>query len=141
MKHRVTLIDGATGWGTCSICGDVYLALRPAKLRKSGEVWVCKETLNKNPAKAKPKRKPKSIGEKCDDLWSLLVRERSGYKCLLAGFEKECGGHLHPHHLIGRTEISTRWVLENGVCLCYAHHIPGLTMFFIFAPSPPSKAC
>ena len=124
------LHDGATGWGNCSICGDVYLKLRPAKLRKSSEVWVCPETLKrkvKPKAKKVKKRSPdKILADKCDEQWSLLIRERSGYKCALEGFEKQCGGVMQAHHLIGRTELATRWVPENGVCLCYSHHIKGV---------------
>jgi 5-methylcytosine-specific restriction endonuclease McrA len=126
VKHRVSLHDGATGWGNCSICGDVYLKLRPAKLRKSGEVWVCPETLKRKVKTKAKKPKGTTIRNKCDTEWSLLVRERDGYKCQLEGFEKDCGGAMQAHHLVGRTEESTRWVPENGVCLCYSHHIYGV---------------
>lgn len=76
--------------------------------------------------KRKKRTPQQKITDKCDISWSLLVRQRSGHKCALEGFEKECGGVLQAHHLIGRTDITMRWEPLNGVCLCFVHHIHGV---------------
>ena len=54
----------------------------------------------------------------CDDLWSKAVHERAGGKCEFCGSEKR----LQSHHVIPRTNYATRYLLENGVRLCYKHH-------------------
>ena len=59
--------------------------------------------------------------KKLDKLWSLKVKERAKFKCeyCLAGEDKI----LNSCHIIGRRNRSTRWDLENGMCLCYSHHM------------------
>jgi len=80
----------------------------------------------------KPKKKRKSPNEKktlrkhCDDLWSLIIRERDG--CCRAGelLGETCGGPLNAHHIEGRY-LNVRWDLENGIALCSKHHTMGRT--------------
>lgn len=59
--------------------------------------------------------------KKCaDHLWSLKVLERDG-KCQFP----QCNVHanvLHPHHIFGRGNLSTRWNPKNGCVLCFTHH-------------------
>jgi 5-methylcytosine-specific restriction endonuclease McrA len=53
-----------------------------------------------------------------DVLWSMAVKARDK-KC------QRCGstGSLSAHHVFGRRHNATRWVLDNGITLCYPCHI------------------
>lgn len=70
-----------------------------------------------------------------DSIWSKLIRLRSGGKCEYCLEEKReykggPGIWLEAAHIIGRTNRSTRWLLENGKALCsgchagYDQHLP-----------------
>ena len=61
----------------------------------------------------------KGIDKKLDDAWSLLVKLRAGNKCEYCGKET----HLNSHHIYSRSKRSTRWDVNNGICLCVAHHV------------------
>jgi len=57
---------------------------------------------------------------KNDKLWSELVKIRAKYKCEICG---KGGVALNSHHWhTGRHNKHTRWMLENGVCLCVGCH-------------------
>ena len=56
--------------------------------------------------------------DKCDILWSNLVRARDG-KCAYCG-KKE---YLAAHHIFGRSNSATRFLLANGITLCPSHHV------------------
>lgn len=60
----------------------------------------------------------KKIDKKLDDNWSEAVKLRAGNRC------EVCGGKylISPHHIFGRTSRSTRWDLDNGICLCVNCH-------------------
>ena len=72
-----------------------------------------------------------------DSLWSKVVKAMAGHRC------EKCGNPntLNSHHVFGRVARSTRWVVENGVCLCAkchkfssifsAHETPALFHIFI----------
>ncbi len=63
-------------------------------------------------------KKLKGIDGKLDEAWSLLVKLRAGLKCEYCGTTK----NLNSHHVYSRSKRSTRWLPENGVCLCVSHH-------------------
>ena len=71
--------------------------------------------------KAKKKRKiknpRKSLIKSADFYWGRVVRGRDKNKCCFCG---EPGNQ--PHHINRRGRFSTRWVVLNGVTLCYRHH-------------------
>ena len=76
----------------------------------------------KKPMKSKP---PKD--RPLDEAWSLIIRGRVGNKCELCG---ETNKRLHAHHWVGRRYKATRWLLDNGICLCHQchqdiHDLPG----------------
>ena len=53
-----------------------------------------------------------------DAKWSELVKVRAGYLCEHC----LCETTLNSHHIFGRKNYSTRWDLDNGICLCsYCH--------------------
>ena len=64
-----------------------------------------------------PKKK-KSLLKICDELWSKLVKIRAGFRC------EYCWktSWLNSHHIRSRTNYSTRYNLDNWICLCQAHH-------------------
>ena len=51
-----------------------------------------------------------------------MVRHRDGGVCRVPGCDKT---NIGAHHIFGRRHLGTRWVLENGISLCYGHHIWG----------------
>ena len=53
-----------------------------------------------------------------DKEWSKAIKDRVGNRC------EQCGSsnRLNSHHIITRANKSTRWNLDNGVCLCSGHH-------------------
>jgi len=53
-----------------------------------------------------------------DELWSLYVRTRDGFKCSICGNTKM----PNAHHLISRKVFKYRWDTDNGLTLCPDHH-------------------
>jgi len=68
----------------------------------------------------KPKRKvskKRQLEKKALDLWSRCVRAR----------DLTCRGcnsdfRLSAHHIRSRTNLSTKYLLDNGICLCWKCH-------------------
>ena len=67
--------------------------------------------------KAKVKREEKSLPKKADDLWSKVVRKVGS--CEVCGKRE----NLNAHHIFTRHNKSTRWDLDNGICLCSGCHV------------------
>ena len=61
----------------------------------------------------------KKVEKDLDDAWSKLVKLRAGNCCEYCGNTKS----LNSHHIFSRGKKSTRWDVNNGICLCVAHHI------------------
>ena len=61
----------------------------------------------------------KKLTEKIDKLWSLKVR--SICQCELCGKRGDLK-NFDAHHIKGRSNESTRYLLANGVCLCKGCH-------------------
>lgn len=53
-----------------------------------------------------------------DNLWSKTVKLKAGNKCEFCGKTNR----LNSHHIYSRSKRSTRWDIDNGVCLCSGHH-------------------
>jgi hypothetical protein len=75
--------------------------------------------LGTKPVKPKSKKsEKKKLEEECDRLWS---------KCIIAR-DKTCryyntdSDRLSAHHIRSRTHKSTRWDLDNGICLSWKVH-------------------
>ena len=62
----------------------------------------------------------KGIDRKLDIAWSKLVKLRAGMKCEYCLAKNK---QLHSHHLYTRSKKSTRWLPDNGICLCASHHV------------------
>lgn len=66
------------------------------------------------------KLKSKYSDTTLNTLWSKAVKHVAGNKCEYDG--REYNVRLHSHHLVRRKELLTRWLVENGVCLCKQCH-------------------
>ena len=64
--------------------------------------------------------KKKGIDNKLDFAWAKLVKLRAGMKCEYCGTTTK---QLHSHHIYTRSKKSTRWDVQNGICLCAGHHV------------------
>jgi hypothetical protein len=74
--------------------------------------------LRKNKMSKKTKQKSKPLAKKdLDILWSKLIRDRDK-TCVVCGKKP-----IQAHHIFSRSYNSTRWNLDNGIGLCYYHHI------------------
>ena len=60
----------------------------------------------------------KLIDQKLDTAWSLLVKLRANNRCECCGTPHQ----LNSHHIHTRRNLSTRWDIINGMCLCVMHH-------------------
>lgn len=60
------------------------------------------------------------ISKELDKLWSVIVRNRDGNKCVIEGCKNDS---CHAHHIFSRKNHSTRWDVSNGISLCYFHHM------------------
>jgi len=63
------------------------------------------------------KPKQKTLKKKCDILWSKIIRRH--------GVCEKCGSprNLQAHHLISKSAVFYRHIIENGICLCPACHM------------------
>lgn len=70
--------------------------------------------------KRKKKTSFKKLCDKLDKIWGLCIRTRDG-KCIKCGSRST----LAAHHVFGKKANGyiARWMIDNGVTLCYAHHI------------------
>ena len=66
------------------------------------------------------KQSRKTIQNRCDKNWSIIVRNQAGNKCQMCGKDE---GVLNAHHIISRKHKPSRWLLYNGVALCYRCHM------------------
>ena len=65
-------------------------------------------------------KKRKGVDGKLDIAWSRLVKLRANMKCEIENCTHK--PTLNSHHIFSRKNASTRWDLENGLCLCIGHH-------------------
>lgn len=80
--------------------------------------------MQRKPIKRKPKTKrlkptAKKLNADLDKAWSLVVKMRAGFRCEYCGTREKV---LNSHHIYSRSNYSTRWDVENGICLCVGHH-------------------
>lgn len=67
--------------------------------------------------KEKKRTSIKVLTKKADDLWSLAVKKWG--KCEVCWITT----YLNAHHIFSRHNKSTRWDLDNGICLCSGCHV------------------
>jgi hypothetical protein len=67
------------------------------------------------------KARKKKLEKELDKLWSEIVRKGGQHKCQWPGCEN--AGN-QPHHFFHKAQGNVaRWEPDNGVNLCFAHHI------------------
>jgi len=111
------------------LCGKC-LYLQEGTCKKKYQIEPCQKLNDyKRPTKCTKKKdsvkkiresKDSFLNKKLDELWSKAVRAK-GY-CELCG-RKPPEVVLHAHHIYSRTHRSTRYDLDNSVCLCMGCHL------------------
>ena len=89
-------------------------------MRMSKEAWD-----NFQKPKRKKKSRRKGIEDRLDDLWRRVVYKRAGNRCEYCGR----GDTLNAHHIFSRSNRAVRWDVDNGACVCVAHHTFGTVSF------------
>ena len=62
--------------------------------------------------------------KKLDKMVETACKENADYKCEICGAPNDMA-QIHAHHITGRKNRSTRWILQNLVALCAKHHTMG----------------
>jgi len=62
-----------------------------------------------------------TIEKQNDDLWRKRVKERDGYRCQYPGCNYS-GPDVEAHHIWGRGNHGSRWLMDCGITLCPACH-------------------
>lgn len=60
----------------------------------------------------------KNLIKELDLLWAKIILKKFNHKCAICGKNDR----LQAHHIFSRNKRSTRWDIENGICLCSGHH-------------------
>jgi len=64
----------------------------------------------------------KKLIAELDRVFSLYIRARDGYKCMMVGSGCKCGGPVQCNHLLSRSKYRTRWDERNAVSGCAGHN-------------------
>ena len=67
----------------------------------------------------KKKTNLKTINRLLNKEWAQLIKLIAKYKCEYCNKTTT----LNSHHIYGRSKLSTRWDVDNGMCLCSGCHI------------------
>jgi 5-methylcytosine-specific restriction endonuclease McrA len=54
-----------------------------------------------------------------DKEWREAICQRADNKCEYCGKS----GRMNAHHIFSRSNLSVRWDLDNGICLCVGCHV------------------
>ena len=68
----------------------------------------------------KAKTTRRKLRDQLDKLWAEIVKQRANDVCEKHFCNKTT--YLNAHHIFGRSNLSVRWDLDNGVALCSGHH-------------------
>lgn len=94
---------------SCKKCGTKFRKARKDQIYCSRDCTAGSKT---------PEKFKKNMA---DGLWAALIKARAGFKCEYCG--KEQG--LNAHHIFSRSNMATRWDVNNGISLCVSHHVFG----------------
>lgn len=72
-----------------------------------------------------PKTERAKIKDKLDKEWRIAVYNKAGNRCEYCGKQET----LNAHHIFSRSNLTMRWLISNGVCVCVAHHVFGNISF------------
>lgn len=104
----------------CKQCGKSF---RRTRAKRIDEQKFCSRkcgAIGKTGRKTKRKPTPSAIST-LDTLWSKAVKLLHRNKCAKCGRMTT----LNSHHLFSRSNMSVRWDVDNGICLCVSHHMFG----------------
>lgn len=62
-----------------------------------------------------------TIEKQLDDLWRKRIKQRDGYKCMYPGCNYH-GDDVEAHHIWGRGNHGSRWLMDCGITLCHSCH-------------------
>lgn len=121
---------GMTPWNK----GKPFLAMKGNKIRLGSK--QSPETIEKRVSKLRGKNHWRWIEDKTKlsrinkqgerrtsayFYWRKEVWTRDSFKCRLNG--NDCSGRLEAHHILSWTEYpELRYIINNGITLCQAHH-------------------
>ncbi|KKK43408.1 hypothetical protein LCGC14_3168490 [marine sediment metagenome] len=94
--------------------------LKPGKPLRRGKPIQAKRKKRKPKSKLQTRKDKVSSNywlKRADVLWSVLVRQKNGGRCVMCG--KPC---RDAHHIIPRGKKAHRHNLKNGLPLCYPCH-------------------
>lgn len=95
--------------------------MKRLKRRVSGEVVIVDDAPKVKKAHRKKSARTLRI-ELLDTLFSEAIRMRDGGICQRCGHQNKSA---QAAHIWTRNNYSTRWDMENALCLCYMCHIKG----------------
>lgn len=64
------------------------------------------------------KTKIKQLKDELEELWKLICLKRDNFTCQYCGNKKD----LQVHHIISRSNMNTKFDIENGITLCKKCH-------------------
>ncbi len=62
-----------------------------------------------------------TLEKQLDDLWRKKIKARDGYRCQYPGCNYS-GPDVEAHHIWGRANRGSRWLMDCGITLCPACH-------------------
>lgn len=98
---------GKTNLKICPTCGETFLR------NKKSQIYCS----HKCSAKRKKKAPSKQY---LDRLWRNIIKQKANFTCEMCGRKDK---RLNSHHIVGRKNLSIRWWIPNGICLCVSCHM------------------
>jgi hypothetical protein len=109
----------------CIACGNKFIPWRSTAKYCSHKCAGTAITSMGGENKSRPidweRKKASGKSNHLDNLWRFAVYNKAGNICEYCGIS----GQMNAHHVFSRCSYSTRWNINNGVCLCVSHHIFG----------------
>lgn len=116
MKNKKCIIcDKEHQNSLMKVCSPICGRKHTSNLKKAQEAKI---KVKKEKAKDKKRNSVSYLTKKADLLWSEAVKINYSYACQYCG-KKE---YLNSHHLFTRSRKSTRFDIDNWICLCSGHH-------------------
>ena len=100
---------------------DGLVGLVVGRIINMGRIVAIGANLKDWQKKGKRKKTSRKILKKqLDKLWAEVVKQRANNICEYKDCKKTT--YLNSHHIFSRSNLSVRWDIKNGVCLCSGHH-------------------
>ena len=114
--------DVPEGRGRCPICILTKRRQNSISLKITTSPNWC--PFKKKARRTRGKSPRAKMTKKLDDLWREAIKLLACDKCELTGRPSGIGrGKVHnAHHIVGRSNFRTRWLVANGAYLCAGKH-------------------